>query len=309
MLVSTLTWDRGTLFHVCVPNSCKSLGAEAAQDAIQGSVLLLYTFPMPHVDRHKPGAFCWVELGTNDQNAAKNFYGSVFGWEVNDHPMGPDGVYTVFRLQGRDAAAAYTLRPDQRAHGVPPHWMLYVAVANADAASKRAAELGAQILAPAFDVMDLGRMAVLKDPTGAPFSVWQAKKNPGFGVTGEPGTVCWGDLNTRDQARASKFYADLFGWRIIDDTDDKPPSGYVHIQNGEEFIGGILPAHFVPPNIPPHWMPYFLVDNCDTSTAKAKQLGAHVHGEPVTLEDVGRFSIVSDPQGAGFAFFQANQRQ
>jgi uncharacterized protein len=264
---------------------------------------------MPNIDTHKPGAFCWVELGTTDQNAAKNFYSSLFGWIASDNPMGPNDFYTMFRLQGRDAAAAYTLRPDQRSRGVPPHWMLYIAVDNADAAVNRAAQLGGQVLAPAFDVMDVGRMAVLQDPTGAVFSVWQAKKHSGTGITGVPGILCWADLNSPDQGRARKFYTDLFGWKVTDDTDDDPPSGYVHIQNGEDFIGGISPPAFVNPHVPPHWMPYFLVSSCDASAAKAKQLGARVYMEPKTLEEAGRFAILADPQGAAFAIFQAIPRK
>ena len=264
---------------------------------------------MPNIDTHKPGAFCWVELATTDQNGAKNFYSSLFGWAANDNPMGPNDFYTVFLVQGRDAAAAYTLRPDQRAHNVPPHWMLYVAVDNADAAANRAVQLGAQVLAPAFDVMDLGRMAVIQDPTGAAFSVWQAKKQAGTGIEGVPGTLCWCDLNTHDQGRARKFYSDLFGWKTTDDSDDDPPSGYVHVQNGEEFIGGILPSAYVPPQVPAHWMPYFLVANCDASAAKAKGLGARIYMEPKTLEEAGRFAVLADPQGAGFAIFQSNPRK
>jgi uncharacterized protein len=259
---------------------------------------------MTIIDAPKRGSFCWVELCTTDQNAAKKFYSALFGWTVNDAPMGPNDFYTIFRLQGRDAAAGYTMRPDQRSHGVPPHWMLYVAVENADAAADRAAKLGGQVLAPAFDVMDSGRMSVVQDSTGAVFSVWQAKKSLGIGVTNVPGALCWADLNTRDQNRARKFYSDLFGWKVIDDTDDDPPSGYLHIQNGEEFIGGILPPAYSNPHTPPHWMPYFQVSNCDTSLAQAKQLGAKVYMEPKTLEEVGRFAVVADAQGASFAIFQ-----
>jgi predicted enzyme related to lactoylglutathione lyase len=182
--------------------------------------------------------------------------------------------------------------------------MLYIAVENADAAADRAVQFGGQVLAPAFDVMDLGRMAVVQDPTGAAFCVWQARRQAGTGITGVPGTLCWGDLNTRDQARARKFYADLFGWTLTDDTDDDPPSGYVHIQNGEEFIGGISPPAFVNPHVPPHWMPYFQVVDCDASAAQAKQLGARIYMEPNTLEDAGRFAILADPQSASFAIFQ-----
>ena len=97
---------------------------------------------MAKIDKSKPGSFCWIELSTSDQKAAKSFYGSLFGWEINDIPMGPDGVYTIFKLQDGDVGAACSMRPEQRAQGVPPHWMLYVAVESADAAAARAAQVG-----------------------------------------------------------------------------------------------------------------------------------------------------------------------
>jgi uncharacterized protein len=259
---------------------------------------------MPHIDAHKPGSFCWIELATSDQNSAKNFYSSLFGWKPNDMPMGPNDFYTIFRLEGRDAGGAYTLRPDQKAQGVPPHWMVYVQVDSADAAANKATQAGAKILAPAFDVFDVGRMAVLQDPTGAVFCVWEPKRQKGTGITDVDGTFCWADLNTPDPARARKFYSDVFGWKMIDDSDDKPPSGYVHIKNGDDFIGGIPPVRPNNPRTPPHWLAYFLTSNCDATAAKAKQLGAKFYLEPLTMENVGRLAIVADPQGAAFALFQ-----
>ena len=213
----------------------------------------LYFPPMTNVAKHLPGAFCWIELATTDQKAAKNFYGTLFGWGVKDLPMGPEDSYTMFQLQGRDAAAGYTLRPDQRSAGVPPHWMLYVAVESADATAKRVEQLGGKVMAPPFDVGTFGRMAVIQDPTGATLSLWQAKESAGIGISGVDGTLCWADLSTPDQKRASKFYSDLFGWKVTEDTDDDPPSGYLHIQNGQDFIGGIPPARHRDPNLPPHW--------------------------------------------------------
>jgi uncharacterized protein len=264
---------------------------------------------MPSIDKHKPGSFCWIELTTTDQIAAKAFYSSLFGWQVNDIPMGPDGVYTIFKLQGGDVSAACTLRPDQRSQGVPPHWMIYIAVDGADASATRAAQVGGKVLAPAFDVMDVGRMAVLQDPTGATFCVWQAKRSIGITVTGVDGTLCWADLSTPDQARSGKFYSDLFGWKLTGDTDDDPPSGYVHIQNGEDYIGGISPAAHRDPRTPPHWLPYFQTSNCDATATRAKQLGAKFYLEPMTMENVGRFAVLADPQGAVFAIFQSMPRQ
>jgi len=102
---------------------------------------------------------------------------------------------------------------------------------------------------------------------------------------------------------------DMIGWKISDDTDDDSPSGYVHIQNGEEFIGGIQPVHFRQPGTPAHWLPYLFTSNCDATAAKAKQLGAKFYMEPTTMENVGRFGVLADPQGATFAIFQSMPRK
>jgi predicted enzyme related to lactoylglutathione lyase len=264
---------------------------------------------MTNIDKYNPGSFCWVELATTDQFAANSFYGALFGWGVNNIPMGPNDFYSMYQLQGRELGAACTLRPEERAQGIPPHWRLYIAVDNADATAARAAQLGGKVLAPAFDVMDVGRMAVLQDPTGAHFNLWQSKRDSANAISGVDGTLCWADLNTPDPERARKFYTDLFGWKMTDDTDDDPPSGYVHIQNGEDFIGGIPPVRPNSPRMPAHWMAYFQTSNCDATAAKAKQHGARFYMEPTTMENVGRFAIVADPQGAVFAIFQSMPRK
>jgi hypothetical protein len=209
----------------------------------------------------------------------------------------------MFQLEGRDAAAAYTMRPEQRSEGVPVHWMIYIGVESADDAATRVAQLGGKLLRPPCDVYDIGRMAVVQDPTGAVFALWQPKSHGGTGISGVPGTLCWADLMTPDPARAKEFYSGLFGWRIA--TGESDPSGYLHIANGEEFIGGIPPADFLGPNVPPHWLAYFLVSNCDETAAKAKELGAKTFFAPTTIENVGRWAILADPQGAVFAIFQA----
>jgi predicted enzyme related to lactoylglutathione lyase len=256
---------------------------------------------MTNVDKHPAGSFCWIELHTADQNAAKSFYSSIFGWTPEDAPMGPNDFYTMFKLQGRDAAAGCTLRPEEK--NVPPYWMIYIAVENADAAAAKAQQLGGKILAPAFDVMDAGRMAIIQDPTGAVFCVWQANKSDGIGIAQVAGTLCWADLSTPDAKRASDFYSGLFGWQIASDPKDK--SGYQHIKNGEHFIGGVPPAAHRPPGAPPHWMAYFQVDDVDATASKSKDLGARLHLQPTTMEGVGRLSVIADPQGAVFAIFKS----
>jgi len=257
---------------------------------------------MTDIEKHSPGTFSWVELGTTDQNGAKKFYTQLFGWSVDDFPMGPSEFYSMFKLQGRDTGAAYTLRPDQKAQGVPPHWLLYIATQDADATAKRVADLGGKVIAPPFDVMEHGRMAVIQDPAGATFAVWQAKQHPGTAISGVDGTLCWADLSTPDVPNAEKFYSGLFGWQMTRDEHDK--SGYIHIKNGEEFIGGIPPAQHRNPNAPPHWLLYFQTSNCDSSANKAKELGANFLLAPMTMENVGRMAVIADPQGAVFAIFQ-----
>ena len=257
---------------------------------------------MPNIDRHAPGSFCWIELATTDQAAAKSFYTSLFGWTFNEFPMGPSGMYTIFRLQDRDAAAAYTMMPEQSAQGIPPNWLLYVAVSSADDAAARATQLGGKVLGGPFDVMDVGRMAVVQDPTGAVFAVWQAKTHQGIGISGAPGAFCWADLSTPQVDLAKQFYSDLFGWKIS--AAEKDPSGYLHIQNGEQMMGGIPPAQYRNPNAPPHWLIYYYVADVDAAVTQAGKLGANIHMPPMSIENVGRMSILADPQGAIFAVFK-----
>ncbi len=261
---------------------------------------------MPKIEKHAPGAFCYVELSTSDQNAAKKFYSSLFGWSIKEFPMGPGDIYTMFQVDGADAAACYTARPEERAQGVPPHWNLYIATANADVTATQAGTLGGKVLAPPFDVMDQGRMAVVQDPTGAAFCIWQAAKGIGIQIAGVSGTLCWADLSTGDPGRAKTFYEGLFGWQVTLAENDS--SGYLHIKNGKEFIGGIPPAEFRNPNFPPYWVIYILVDDVDASAAKAKEMGAAIYQAPMSVENVGRVAILADPQGAAFAIFTPSPR-
>lgn len=249
---------------------------------------------MPNVDRHPAGALCWIELATSDQDGAKGFYRAVFGWSPNDNPIGSGEVYTIFRLNGRDAAAAY------RKTDVPPHWMLYIAVDNADETVNRIKEAGGTVIAGPFDVMDFGRMAVAQDPTGAYFSVWQAKSHAGIRVEGDPNTLCWADLNTPDRERARDFYTKVFGWEI--GPGEKEHEDYWHIQNSGRFIGGIPPCRQT--GAPPHWLIYFAASSCDATAEKARAAGARFYMEPTSMPDVGRLAVLADPQGAAFAIFE-----
>jgi len=204
----------------------------------------------------------------------------------------------MFQLRGKPVAAGYTMRPEERQRGVPPHWGSYITVASAEDAVKRAQELGATVLAAPFDVAESGRMAVLQDPVGAAFSVWQPKRHIGVGILREPGALCWTELITRDTNAAEKFYTRLFGWAAKRGTDGGME--YTELSNGGTPQGGLLALTPQMGNMPPAWTPYFAVTDCDAMAKKAADLGGRVYVKPTDIPNVGRFAVLADTQGAVF---------
>ena len=261
---------------------------------------------MPEFTSHPVGTFSWPELATTDQKGASAFYGALLGWDVDEQPMGPTETYTMFKMRNLEVAAACALRPEERQHGVPPHWNAYVTVADADATSTRARELGGTVLAPPFDVMDAGRMAVLQDPTGAVISVWQPAAHIGAKILREPGALGWTELATRDTAAAEAFYTQLFGWEAK--TGDAGGQRYTEFKVGTQPDAGMMAMDPAWGDVPPHWMPYFQVSDSDAAAAKALELGGRVFVPPTDIPNVGRFAMLADPQGAMFSVIAITNR-
>ena len=248
---------------------------------------------------HAPGSFCWIELATTDGPAAKKFYGELFGWEAQDNPIGPGMVYTMLKLNGKDVGALYQKGEEMKQ--VPTHWASYIAVTSADETAAKAKSLGGTVVQEPFDVMEHGRMAVVADPTGAHFCIWQPKQHAGVGVKGETNSLCWNELLTNDTEKAKDFYTKLFGWKTKSDSTATPYTEWI---NDEDHIGGmmqILP-HMGP--MPPNWGIYIAVDECDAKVAKAQSLGARTYVPPTDIENVGRFAVLADPQGAVFSIIK-----
>jgi hypothetical protein len=253
--------------------------------------------------KHAAGNFCWFELGTSDQNAAKEFYTSLFGWRFRDSPLPPEmgGVYTTLMVDDKDVGAMYQLGPQME--GIPPHWMLYVAVNSADEVAAKVVELGGGALCPPFDVMEYGRTVSFKDPTGGTLSVWEPKAHFGADLVGEPGSACWGELATTDVKTAGAFYSSLFGWSLKESSDGMP---YTEFSNQGQAIGGMTPTNSQE-SPASHWSVYFAVDDCDAAAEKANGLGATLCAPPTDIPNVGRFAVIQDPQGAFFAIFKGLQ--
>jgi uncharacterized protein len=274
-------------------------------------------------DGYPPGVPCWVDTAQPDPDAALAFYSGLFGWEFEDR-MPPDapGNYFVGRLHDRDVAAV-----GSQMEGAPPMpvWNTYIAVDSADDVATRVTKAGGTTLAESFDVLEAGRMAVFADPSGAVFSVWQAKEHKGAQLVNEPGSWNFSDLNTRDVERTLAFYGDVFGWvagsvegagmeftflrlpgygdflekrdpdlRARQDEIGAPP-GF------EDVVAGMMPmtSDRFPDDVPPHWSVTFAVDDTDASAARATELGGTLIAPPL---DAGptRIAVVQDPQGAVF---------
>lgn len=249
-------------------------------------------------ERYIPGTFCWTDLATTDQDAAKALYAGLFGWEIEDMPIGDGSVYSMATIGGRDVAAISAQPQQQRDAGVPPLWSSYVSVESADAAAARAGELGATVHVPPFDVLEAGRMAVIQDPQGAFFMAWEPRAHIGSSLVNAPGALAWNELASPDLDASAAFYRDLFGWDISPIEDSPQP--YLTIGNGEAMNGGIREA--MPPGTPPHWLVYFGTDDVDASVASAGELGATALLSPMDIA-MGRIAILQDPQGAVFALF------
>lgn len=253
---------------------------------------------------YKPGTFCWVELGTTDGEAAKKFYTELFGWDFNDHPMGPDMVYTMLTLDGKEVGALYQMSGEMTSQGIPPNWLSYASVTSADESAAKAKELGATLMKEPFDVMEVGRMAVIQDPTGAVFAIWQAGHHKGAQVVNVPNSLCWNELSTSDTTKAGDFYTGLFGWGK--DVKEMGPMTYTSFMNGDRPAGGMYTPTPEMGEIPPHWLVYFAVDDTDAKLTKANDLGATTIVPAMDIPGTGRFAVIQDPQGAVFGIIKLN---
>src|SRR5216684_735956 len=245
---------------------------------------------------HKP---VWVDLATSDAAAARDFYSKLFGWKVEVNPDPQYGGYALAKIGGKDVAG---IGPKQMAEA-PSAWTVYIGTADAADTVKKAQAAGGNVIAPLMVVGDQGSMAILQDPSGAIFGVWQSNNMTGSQVMGKANSYGWAELNSRGVDKAKPFYKKLFGWGEKKSEMAEGMEYTEFLANGESIAGGMEMNSMVPAQVPSYWLAYFTVEDVDKSHDKAVVLGAKELLDPQDSPG-GRFSILSDPQGASFGLLK-----
>jgi uncharacterized protein len=272
---------------------------------------------MSERDGYIPGVPCWVDTAQPDPEAALPFYGGLFGWEFEDGmPEGSGAHYFMGRLRGGDVAAIGSI-PE----GAPPFamWNTYIWVDSADETAAKARAAGGGVVSEPFDVMQSGRMAVLADPEGAAFCVWEPREHKGATIVNEHGALNFNGLATRDPEGAQAFYGAVFGWSTL-----ALPAGAMwalpgygdHLEVGSpglreqmeqmgapdgfiDVVAALNPIADDDTDTPAHWSVTFGVDDADAVAAKAGELGGEVVAGPFDAPWT-RMAVIKDPQGATF---------
>ncbi|MGW1718600.1 VOC family protein [Streptomyces sp. NPDC002156] len=242
-------------------------------------------------DKPVTGGPCWAELGTTDLEATKRFYADLFGWRPQTDPTAEMGGYTIAHLGDAPVAAFVPLGEEKQ----PVAWFVTFAVADVDATATKVRAAGGSVAMEPGDVPGMGRFASAVDPDGAAFQLWQDQGFAGAGLLNAPGSLGWVELAARDTERARTFYTEVFGWSVTSSPE------YTHFGvDGAEFGGMLAMSDMYPPEVPPHWLPYFVVEDVDASADAAAGAGAGITMEPTTVPNGPRIAVLRDPQGGVF---------
>lgn len=242
------------------------------------------------------GTPSWVDLGAEDFDGARKFYGSLFGWEI---PPGDEnfGNYSNATKNGKTVAGMAPRMDESQ----PSAWTTYIAVDDADATAQKIKDNGGQVVVEPMTVGEFGRMAIAIDPQGAGFGLWQAMQHTGAQLVNEPGSFSWAEVFTSDGKGADEFYTGVFGFNL-QVLDGGPDVDYTMFNVGEKTVAGRM----VMAEAPPHWGIYFGVEDTDAALAKTVELGGSVLRD---AEDTpyGRLATAADPTGASFRLVAANE--
>ena len=240
------------------------------------------------------GRFVWFEYVSNEDTKAQGFFGELFGWKTKATPM-PQGTYTMIAL-GDSSIGGY-VKPPPEASG-HAHWLAHLQVTSARDTANKVTSLGGKVTKQPFKLGEAGTMAVVTDPLGGGFALWQPAKpeDAGGDYKGTDGSWIWNELYTLDPDRSVAFYKAIGGFEVETmKTDSGPgPSRYEILKADGKGQAGVMKM----PGVPQMWMPYVKVADADATVARAKKLGATFRMEAETIPNVGRLAVLLDPQGA-----------
>ena len=249
--------------------------------------------------RNPHGDFIWYELITPDPDGAKAFYDAVVGWDVG--PPSADHLgYREIRADGGRAGGMMRLNDEMAAHGARPTWLGYVGVDDVDRSVASIEQAGGKVLMPAFDIPNIGRLALVADPQGVPFYVMRGAIDAASDVFQPQGVgrVSWNELAARDQKGALQFYTSQFGWTAGDVMPMGDMGDYQFITHHGVPLGAMMTA--APENLA-RWRFYFRVADVDVAKRAVEDGGGTVIHGPQEVPGGDRILIGTDPQGAEFA--------
>jgi predicted enzyme related to lactoylglutathione lyase len=253
------------------------------------------------------GRFVWYDLMTTDPSGATEFYKSVAGWGT-DTWRGVEGdqpPYEMWMTEHGPIGGVMTLPDEAAAAGAPPHWLGYVATPDVDTTVDHAVRLGAALLVPGQDIPDVGRFAVLQDPTGAAFCIYTPSGDtPGHDGAAHVGEVSWHELMCDDYEAAFAFYAALFGWEKGEGMDMGPMGIYQIFERDGVQLGGMMNR---PAEVPMScWLYYVRVGDLDDALDRVRTRGGTVANGPMDVPGGDRVAQCVDPQGAAFALHEVS---
>ena len=256
------------------------------------------------ITKHEPGMFSWADLTSPDLEGSQKFYTTLLSLEHEDAPVGEGMVYSMLKKNGRGTFAMNNMTEEMKAmSGGRASWRVYFTVENTDETVEKARELGASVIAGPMDVFTAGRMAVFHDPAGAEFAVWQPKDHIGAGTFSEPGALCWAELSTTDTAAATDFYSALFGWSA---SVNRSPTGadYTMFSIEGRPACGMLEIQPEWGDVPPNWSIYIGTEDLDAAIENAKAMGGNSFMPIMEVPNIGRFTMLQDPQGSHFTLME-----
>ncbi|HEX8303808.1 MAG TPA: VOC family protein [Jatrophihabitans sp.] len=244
------------------------------------------------------GMPCWVDVSVPDLDAARLFYEGLFGWEMQGGE--PEyGGYLNCAKNGRLAAGiSPKMMPD-----APTAWLVHFATSDVDAAAERVSGNGGQVVMGPMEVMDLGRLAVCADPSGARFGLWQPGRHTGVGVVNEPAALIWTEQLSRSSEPIRAFYSAVFGWEFHDVSSEGFRYATFFLGDDRD-IGGVGEYPDDDLELPAQWWTYLAVDDTDDAVDRVVRLGGSVI-RPPSDSPYGRTAIVADDQGASFSLMAA----